>query len=272
MALNVMRAKADSEISSTGVWDVFYDCHVSEKHEQIPRWMPTDRDIGTEVDAQINDYLNYVLSTIEISSPQDHTHITYLNSHWITKSTQALVGARMGLSLQLSKLLESETPIHGTFAYMNACETPVRQISYEDWIESVEYSPQEMIVYLDMSCAGWVPYGFKQPVLSLPAAGSITVQPEVARALRTELSDFLPSDILVRLIDLAQESFDSIRAISFTLEEDPEIPDDKKICMRIDLGGSVEEVSEEYDTYVDSFVERFSPDISCWITTALNIV
>ena len=95
-----------------------------------------------------------------------------------------------------------------------------------------------------------------------------------------EIFDFLsertpgisPDQILDDIGVLAQESFPDIVHYSFNIVEDPELPNEERICLEIHSRGAVEAVSLQYDSFIDCLIEAFSFEVRHWFVVDINLI
>lgn len=108
----------------------------------------------------------------------------------------------------------------------------------------------------------------------------ITHQEIASKLVSQEILDFLfkktqetsPRKILYKTSILAQESFPDLVSHSFQMVADPELPQEERVCLEIHSRGSIEEVSLQYDRFIDSLISTFPFHVRRWFVVDINLI
>jgi len=119
-----------------------------------------------------------------------------------------------------------------------------------------------------------------QAVCSAEYLGQTRHQQIASKTVSQEILDFLskktqetsPGEILYKISMHAQESFSELVAHSFHMVEDPELPQEERICLEIHSRGAVEEVSLQYDCFIDSLISGFPFHVRRWFVVDINLI
>ncbi len=108
-----------------------------------------------------------------------------------------------------------------------------------------------------------------------PKSKGMTVSEDVRKFLCEELPQSEAHMIVSRLDDLEtiiRESFKNIVSISLEMFENPELPEERNIRIRIRIKETVENGFLQYDHYTRSFIRTFPFDFGRWFVTSVNYV
>jgi len=98
------------------------------------------------------------------------------------------------------------------------------------------------------------------------------VSQEIIGFLTKKAPDILPNEILSTIGMLAQQSFPHLVDYSFNIVEDPELREEERICLEIHSRGAVEEVSLQYDSFIDSLIEACPFQVRRWFVFDINLI
>jgi hypothetical protein len=101
----------------------------------------------------------------------------------------------------------------------------------------------------------------------------ITVSEDVRRFLCEELSESEAHSIISGLSDLERiirDSFTNIASVSLEMFDNPEVPEEKNIRIRIRLRRSEKRGFQQYRSYTRSFVKTFPSEFGRWFVTSVD--
>jgi hypothetical protein len=112
------------------------------------------------------------------------------------------------------------------------------------------------------------------PRIELKPRG-IAVSEDVRKFLCEELPQSEAHMIVSCLDDLERiirESFGSVISVSLEIFENPELPDERNIRIRIRIKETVENGLQQYDRYTRAFIQTFPFEFGRWFVTSVNYV
>lgn len=101
----------------------------------------------------------------------------------------------------------------------------------------------------------------------------IVVSEDVRRFLCDELPESEAYNIVAGLDDLqrvVRDSFADLVSISLEMFENPEVPEERNICVRICLRNSEKGSFQQYQTYTRSFIKTFPFEFRQWFVTSID--
>jgi hypothetical protein len=109
---------------------------------------------------------------------------------------------------------------------------------------------------------------------------SIQHQEIASKLASKEIFDFLskkthetsPAEILYKISMLARKSFPELVSHSFQIVEDPELPQEERICLELHSRGTIEEVSLQYDNFINSLISKFRFHVRRWLVVDINLI
>ncbi|MBI5115237.1 hypothetical protein HZA56_02085 [Candidatus Poribacteria bacterium] len=103
----------------------------------------------------------------------------------------------------------------------------------------------------------------------------ITVSEDVRRFLCEELPEAEAHSIVSGLSDLERiirDSFTNIVSVSLEMFENPEVPEEKNIRIRIHLRKSGKRAFQQYRSYTRLFVKKFPSEFGRWFVTSVDYI